>query len=189
MEDAGNDGLSDNSLASVVHNGGCQKVKSWHLKVLQSSQPSHIMIGLGPAWIVLLSGKVFEAVHHVDGETEEDVIVDEDLLSFVLIWVEGGQVAFDDCDCSFSSCLEEVLVNLLDGSFSLCSLGKVFLREVLYDLIFLVPISHVSWVKAIKRTNHVTKLVGIVDFGLLLVKVSPVMNLDVWLCQKVLLSV
>ena len=123
VENSRNNALSDDSTALVIHNGSGEETETIDLENLQRLQAHHIVVGLGPAGIVLLRRKILEAVDHVQSVTEEYVVVDINLLEFVLIRVQRLNVAVDDCDCSSRSSVQEVDVDFLDSSISLSALG------------------------------------------------------------------
>lgn len=122
MKNTRNNTLCNNSFTSIIYYCCRKEMKSWHFVDLKCSQSCHIVVSLCPTWVILLSCEVFEAVHDINSKTEENVIIDKYLLSLVFIGVQGCQITFNNCYCSFCSCIQEVRVYLLNGSFSLSSL-------------------------------------------------------------------
>lgn len=146
------------------------------------------MVGLSPAWIVISRGEILKTVHQVDCKREENVVVDEDLLFLSFIRVKSRKIAFNNCNCSLCRSFQEVIVDFVDSSVFLCPLSKIISREVFDNLEFFIPISDTSWVEAIQRIHDLWKFM-LRTIGLfLLIEISPMVNLETWLVQEVLLS-
>ena len=67
------------------------------------------------------------------------------LLVFALSWVQRGQISIDQGFCSFSCSYKEVVVDLLNGSFSLSSLRNHLFRESMNHLEFFIPVPDVRF--------------------------------------------
>ncbi len=85
----------------------------------------------------------------VNCEREEYLIVNEDLLSRSFIWVQRGQVTTDNGDGTFYSCIQEIVIDLLNCSVTLDSLQECLFGEILDYLEFFIPVTDTSRVKTI----------------------------------------
>lgn len=148
------------------------------------------MVGLSPTWIALTCRKILETVNHIQGETEEYVIIHINLLLFLLIWIQWRKISLDDCNSSLLCCQQEIAIDFLNGSISLSSLGHVVLREIFDYLILLVPVSNSFWVEAIKWAYYFTQLILVRNFSLLFAfEIGPIVDWQIWFGQEILLCV
>lgn len=131
IQDSWDDRLCYDSVPTIIDDRGGQEVQFIDFKELQRAQTRHVMVGLRPTWVVVCSCEILEVLNDIKSVTEEDVVVDKHLALGRLIGIERSEIPFDDCDCSLCSSLKEVIVNLLNGSVSLCSLWETIRWEVL----------------------------------------------------------
>ena len=80
-------------------------MKTLHVKNLELSESHNIVVSLGKAGVVLGASKISEGVDEVDSIREEDIIIDEYLLFFSLVRVQGHQIAIHDSLCTLYSSL------------------------------------------------------------------------------------
>jgi len=75
----------------------------------------------------------------------------------------------------------------VESSVFLRPLSKIISREVFHNLEFFIPISDTSWVEAIQGIHDLRKIM-LRTLGLfLIIEISPMMYLETWLVQEVLL--
>jgi hypothetical protein len=87
----------------------------------------------------------------VDGETEEDLVVNVDVLAKGLIGVQWRNFTFDKGSCTSSGCLKEIIVDFGYGTVLLHSLDEVLSGEVLNNLEFFIPVVHLFGIDTIQR--------------------------------------
>ena len=105
--------LADYAMAAVAYNSRCQVAQAFNFEVLERSQALKIVACLAPTWVVLESGKVYEVVHLVEREAEEDVVVYEHLGILVLIWIQWTNASFNNSNSTISCCCKKIIVDLL----------------------------------------------------------------------------
>ena len=136
------------------------------------------MVGLSPTWVVVCGCEILEVLNDIKSVTEEDIVVDKHLAFRWLIGVKRSEISLDNCNCSLSGSLKEVVVDLLNSSVSLCSLWKTVHWEVLDKLVLLVPISDASRVQAEERIYNIGYGCLVTDLVLLpFFERGPVMHL------------
>lgn len=99
-----------------------------------------VMVGLSEGGIAVAGGRVGVAEREIHCETEEDLVVDVDMLTHGLVRVQRDDFTFDNCDRTLSCCVDKVTVHFSDSAVSLHPLNIVVDWEVLDNLEFLVPI-------------------------------------------------
>ena len=85
----------------------------------------------------------------VNRETEENLIVDVDVLAEGLVGIQRLDFTFDKSSGSSSGSLCKVSINFGDSSISLHSLDKVLTREVLDNLELFIPVMHLLRVNTV----------------------------------------
>lgn len=115
------------------------------------------MVRLGVRGITLQSGVVFVARGLINSETEEDLVVNVDMLAKGLIWVQRLNLAFNKSHGTGSRSSSEVCVDIRYSSVSLHSLNEVLTGEVLHNLELFVPVVHLLGVDTIQRNNRLAE--------------------------------
>jgi len=147
------------------------------------------VVGLSPTWVVVCGCEIPEVLNDIKSVTEEDIVVDKYLAFGWLIGVKSSEISGNNCNGSLSSSLKEVVVNFLNSSVSLCSLGDTVCWEVLDKLVLFIPISDTSRVQAVEWIHHISYGSLVADLMLLPVfEGCPMMYLQRWLIQEVWLS-
>lgn len=143
-----NDTLCNDSVPSVVDYGSRHVMQSIDFQYLKLSEAGQIVICLSPAWILIRLSHVPEVVVGVNCVREENEIVHEYLRFSLLCWVQRRNAALNDSNSSFCGRVQKVVINFGDGSISLSALGHIFFREILDNLVLLVPITYAFGVQS-----------------------------------------
>lgn len=109
---------------------------------------------------------------------------------FLLIWIQWRKISLDNCDSSLGCSEQEIAIDFLDGSISLCSLSHVVLGEIFDYLILLVPVSNSFWIETIKWAYDLAQLILVRNFILFLaIEISPIVDWQIWFGQEILFRV
>ena len=106
------------------------------------------MVCLRPAWVLVRLSHILEVVKRVDRVREEDKVVNKDLRFSLLRRVQRRNTSLHDSHRSLGCRVQKVVVNLGNGPVSLSALRHIVLREILHDLVLLVPVANAFGVKA-----------------------------------------
>ena len=115
------------------------------------------MVRLGVRGITLQSGVVFVARGLINSKTEEDLVVNVDMLAKGLIWVQRLYLAFNKSHGTGGRSSSKVCVDIRNSSVSLHSLNEVLAGEVLHNLELFVPVVHLLGVDTIQRHNRLAE--------------------------------
>lgn len=154
---AGDDALCNNSVAPVVDHCSGKNVEALAVQDLKGPQAQEVVVRLSEAWVVLGGGQIaewtlsFYSTSEVHCVREEDLVVDEHLLTRALIGVQRGEVTTDYPYCSFHCGIEEVVVYFCNGSIALHALQEGLFGEVLDHLELLIPVADSAGIKAVQR--------------------------------------
>ncbi len=98
------------------------------------------MVSLCETWELVWRGQIFVARGSVNSVWEENVIVDIDVLSDWLIWVQRGKFSFNDSLCTWNGCIDKVLVHFHIGTIFLDSVHVGFSVKGSDSLEFFIPL-------------------------------------------------
>jgi hypothetical protein len=158
VQDTRDDALSNYSVASVVDYCRRDVVQAIHFEDLQLSEAREVVVCLRPTRILIRLCHVFEVIVGVNCVRKENQVVDEDLRFPLLSRIQRRDAALHDGCCSLCSCVQKVVVDLGYGSVSLSALGHVFLREILHNLVLLVPVANALGIEAKKWVDYLAEL-------------------------------
>lgn len=140
IQNSWDDWLTDDSMTAVIHKASCEMEQIGNFCTLQDLDSLEVVIRLGE-WRVRIAGcGVRVAERDVDGEREENLVVDVDVLSHWLVRVQGYYFTFDNGDRSLGCGFDKVTVHFSDSTVFLHPLNVVINWEVLDDLELFVPI-------------------------------------------------
>lgn len=113
LQDAGDDGLGGDTVASVVHHYCPQSVQTLHIHCPVSPYAIQVIGGRGvgggiPTQLTIV-------VPHIEAQAKEDVVPDEHLHACFLTGVDGHYVAIDDRHGASSGSGCKVTVDLKEG--------------------------------------------------------------------------
>ena len=108
------------------------------------------------------------------------MIVDVDVLSDGLIWIQRGHFAIDYRRGTLYRCLDELLIQFDDCAVLLNSLEVRLARERLKSLELFVPLVVELWVEAEHRIDRLPDALEVGHLNLLLTGHDPVSD---WLCD------
>jgi len=110
VEDAWNDGLADHSAAFEVDQAWSLQLR--HINPLQNLQNFNAVVCLSKARILITQSKVFIAQGCVNGVGDENMLEDEHVLFYRLIWIHKSKFSFNFSLCARDSRIQEVLYTL-----------------------------------------------------------------------------
>ncbi len=170
--------LSKNSLTLIVNNAGVQQMKTSNINSVENSEISEIRVGdrsgggsFGTLFLIV-------RIKSVGDKTEENVIVNENLLTFKILGVQGLDVLIHNTLSSLGGSFNEIGVNLQQSFISIQSLDQILLGEVSANLKFFVPISDTAGVKTvqIQQESLGSRGIGFISSGGLVAGASEPFN-------------
>lgn len=115
---------------------------------MEDLEAVEVLVGSGEGWVLVFAAEVLKVQVLVDCKAEEDLVVNEDLLLGIVIWVQGLDGLMDDCHRAFFCCFDKVKINLCESSISLDSFVHCSLWKLLACLELFVPVSLVLLINA-----------------------------------------
>lgn len=192
VQDTWDDALSNYSVAPVVDYRRRDVVQAIHLEHLQLSEAREVMVGLRPTRVLIRLCHVFKVIVGVNCVRKENQVIDEDLRFPLLSRIQRRDAALHDGCCSLGRSVQKVVVDLGYGSVSLSALGHVLLREILHNLVLLVPVANALGIEAEKWVDYLAELALRADrthFLVIFFLESPMVHLQGRLSQEVLFGI
>lgn len=122
-------------------------MQSVYFEDLELPEPGEVVVCLRPAWVLVRLRHILEVVKRVDSVREEDQVVNKDLRFPLLRRVQRRNASLHDGHRSFGCRVQKVVVNLGNGPVSLSALRHIVLREILHNLVLLVPVANALGIK------------------------------------------
>lgn len=145
-----NDTLGDDGPALVVNDTGMNEAQLRELQSQQYLKVAKIAVGHWDGWAGIRSSFLFEGIRARSDETEENVVINKDLLVLWVHWVEWQQVLLDNGLRSLNGSLNEIRVRFDERLISVESLEQVVLWEFQRCLELVIPFTDRAWLKTVE---------------------------------------